>query len=58
MKDETKQRLKECERLGKTLGVEFRLFEIRGFRRETLIQFHGPINKFWDFVKETLGGYK
>ncbi len=58
MKEKTKARLKQAERLGKTVGVEFKLFEIRGFRRETLIQFLGPITKFWVFVEETLGGFK
>lgn len=58
MLKETKKRLKELERQGRTIGVDFLLFEVKGFRRETLIRFHGPIEKFWAFVKETLGGYK
>lgn len=53
-----KKKAREAARLQRTVGVEFRLFEMRGSRRELIMQFHGPIDEFWRFEKESLAGYR
>jgi len=58
MGESKKAKKRDAIRFKNTLGVEFRLFEMRGARKEPIVTFKGKLDFFWKFLQDSLEPFR